>query len=1192
MEHPTTQTADNTSPASGNLPILPSPTYSDSVVSSNSHLCTPVNSSGPGLLNSSRGQAVSAANKAFHSATSAYNMSAKQETQQPSSLSAALDFGMGSNPYLAGNTAAAKRVASAAVPAGSGHARTNSASRRHSIQPLMTAPNGGTGSMNNIDFSFFSSHIGADGAAPSATDDFDFMATFTNQDQSDFLMSPPRLTVSLSSQGAEDGSSSFNSLGGPTDQAKRHRLTPADGSDFGERVSKSVGHSPLIPATASMVLETPERPSQIQRFMPHNGGHRSSNASLQTPFSDKTYSTMTESLLGSVSSTASDRSGRRRSSIDIHGGSPGMDRLTPNGMMSSRAFAHSFGEPPKSAPPGASFDAMQAAQEAAMNTHVSIKDKMAATALSNKNGEVWPDDVEVAFWEALRLIPKLGRRKVLVHGKPCGRNELIADYIERKTNKTRTRKQVSSHIQVLKNIKKDDPEFQHLIAEPVTEEDFYMPAGGMMYAQTLAGYGYGGLGGPNPLVTESPSAGLLSPYSPFAHGGNLPPTSPLGRSPDFNAPPLSAGGGITSAFDKLSLPGTHAAGSRSGSGVSCPILPATFSMWAHCSDSDDIHLYTTLDYDTMSNFAQADAQLPRVPLDMPRLGSYRFPRMAEMYQRLPCQFLHVHVPMSIPRQDILLPKFDRFSTQLSLTSHSDARLTSVTTVYSHGKRVLSLMEPLEPPRKLSKNKRGAAPTVKSETSPPDVPPTVNESTPTPADGAKSPSPGRNSDAGTAGGSPSATHRFVHQAPFATDFWADFLSRNHPVHVYRGRNTRQSFCKEPSERAALGMAVSGITIIQELVDAGNNPGNAPQPDSEMKGGAQLLPDHAAARVSPGSTIGDVVLVISWELECVESLGGKPGKPIVSLIAEPTQHAGVSPMMSGQAHLAPPPQQQFAGYSMASPQMQRQQQLAGSPLGQQQDLSPFMQGPQVPNNAFGGQSSNNGPSLLRKRGLSGSKPNLMLNIPPAPAHLNPNRTIAANPGTASPNALAWGAMQRSAMFAPNSPLTPAHAMVSTPLAPPPMPSDEDSKAHRERLNRAWAASAAAGGNINDFASPLVSTFPLSGGTANEADVMAAMRKFAAGYPEQQQRQHQQQLLHPQYQQPLASPFGAGPASSGSLGLTFDPDYSVASGGVPPNMSLPTDAFANPSSEEDADTKQFIDNLLMNIGAMPSATSAAQQ
>ncbi|KAL9545084.1 hypothetical protein MBANPS3_007314 [Mucor bainieri] len=89
----------------------------------------------------------------------------------------------------------------------------------------------------------------------------------------------------------------------------------------------------------------------------------------------------------------------------------------------------------------------------------------------DKEEQVWPPDVESAFIEALESIPKLGRRKILVNGKPCGRNELISDFIYRKTCKIRTRKQVSSHIQVLKNTRKGDSHFMRLLTDSADNDD-------------------------------------------------------------------------------------------------------------------------------------------------------------------------------------------------------------------------------------------------------------------------------------------------------------------------------------------------------------------------------------------------------------------------------------------------------------------------------------------------------------------------------------------------------------------------------------------------------------------------------------------------------------------------------------------------------------------------------------------------
>jgi transcriptional enhancer factor len=59
---------------------------------------------------------------------------------------------------------------------------------------------------------------------------------------------------------------------------------------------------------------------------------------------------------------------------------------------------------------------------------------------------------------ALANIEPMGRRKKSQRGRPHGRNELIAEWIFQETGEERTRKQVSSHIQVLKGLLKGIPE--------------------------------------------------------------------------------------------------------------------------------------------------------------------------------------------------------------------------------------------------------------------------------------------------------------------------------------------------------------------------------------------------------------------------------------------------------------------------------------------------------------------------------------------------------------------------------------------------------------------------------------------------------------------------------------------------------------------------------------------------------------
>lgn len=62
----------------------------------------------------------------------------------------------------------------------------------------------------------------------------------------------------------------------------------------------------------------------------------------------------------------------------------------------------------------------------------------------------WPANVERAFISALRLIIKSGTSKTKIGNRNYGRNELISLYIRFHTGEIRTKKQISSHIQVWK----------------------------------------------------------------------------------------------------------------------------------------------------------------------------------------------------------------------------------------------------------------------------------------------------------------------------------------------------------------------------------------------------------------------------------------------------------------------------------------------------------------------------------------------------------------------------------------------------------------------------------------------------------------------------------------------------------------------------------------------------------------------
>jgi transcriptional enhancer factor len=289
-----------------------------------------------------------------------------------STLAAALDFPISPTALSAGHHGGSRLSASSNFDDGSeakllgkrGHTRNGSDGRRHSIQPLISQQS------PSRRLEQHPQHHGKEGASASLEDNDHTPMLHSTPG---FLLSPPRLTVSLSAPGSEShGSPADTSV---TDDGKRRRM--------------------------SFHQESPTRPFKINSAHGTPGGVTSADDMTlhqllmqQTPPNHAAWTEMQQRhLTDSVQTVASTVSSSADDSTSF---SSAMSRST---SASSAVADTPVRKSNNNSNTGSLVPASTPSKDELASPGQSAEEKERLNAANKQNADVWPDDVEVAFWE-------------------------------------------------------------------------------------------------------------------------------------------------------------------------------------------------------------------------------------------------------------------------------------------------------------------------------------------------------------------------------------------------------------------------------------------------------------------------------------------------------------------------------------------------------------------------------------------------------------------------------------------------------------------------------------------------------------------------------------------------------------------------------------------------------------------------